>query len=102
MATAIAHAQASATTTTTSQQTQAAILYNAIRWGNAVDFGVYWLPVATFKNIAACDATRHELYGADLEHMCREATTEDEFAIVTMLSRPLAHGDRPANAIKDK
>lgn len=40
-----------------------AILYVRVKWGNAVDYGSYLLPVRAYPNLNTCDAERKKTPG---------------------------------------
>ena len=70
-----------------------AMLYTAVNWGNSVDYGVSLMPVSAHKNMAACNAAKHDLVesvSADVRNerglVCQEAKTSDEKALAQMLA----------------
>ena len=60
------------------EQDGPAILYRAVAWGNAVDYGSSLVPVGAYESLATCVAAKHKL---------AEPTRDDDPKLVSLVCR---------------
>lgn len=88
----LAQAEAVEPPTVATPDAEFTILYTAIAWGNAVDYGSSFVPIRAYESLAACDAEKMKMVEAwpgELRKLarlqCSAAKTGDEKVLAKML-----------------
>jgi hypothetical protein len=76
-------AQSAESTAQAAPNAKPVILYTAIAWGNAVDYGSFLVPIQVYESLTACEAVRKK---RPEEVRCSEAKTSDEKLVAQMLA----------------